>query len=218
MKTPEACAAFSESFLYVLEPNKSPIFVSETPQRKRMQPNLGHTKLSEPELINLLKKRDDAAYVVMYDNYSALLYGVMKKIVTQEADLENLMQDCFIKIWKNIDSYDPGKGKLATWLLNIARNLAIDFTRSRFFLQQRKNQELDHFVHLETEGSNTKIKPDTIGVRQLVDKLNPSTRQVIEWMYFDGYTQQEIADKFGIPLGTVKTRTRMGLKELRTFF
>ncbi len=183
-----------------------------------MQPNLGHTKLSEPELINLLKKRDDAAYVVMYDNYSALLYGVMKKIVTQEADLENLMQDCFIKIWKNIDSYDPGKGKLATWLLNIARNLAIDFTRSRFFLQQRKNQELDHFVHLETEGSNTKIKPDTIGVRQLVDKLNPSTRQVIEWMYFDGYTQQEIADKFGIPLGTVKTRTRMGLKELRTFF
>jgi RNA polymerase sigma-70 factor, ECF subfamily len=218
MKTPEACAAFSESLLFALKPNISPIFVSEKPQRKRMQPTPQHSQLSEPELVNLLKEKDDAAYVVLYDNYSALLYGVMKKIVAQEADLENLLQDCFVKIWKHIDSYDSSKGKLATWLLNIARNLAIDFTRSRAFLQQRKNQELEHFVHLESEGSNTRIKPDTIGVKQLVEKLNPSTRQVIEWMYFDGYTQQEIADEFGIPLGTVKTRTRMGLKELRTFF
>jgi RNA polymerase sigma-70 factor, ECF subfamily len=176
----------------------------------------GH--ISEMELVGLLKSRDDAAYAILYERYGAMLYGVMKKIVPQQEDLENLLQDCFVKIWKNVDSYDENKGKLATWLLNIARNLAIDFTRSKAFSQQRKNQDLNQFVHLETDTPAHTIRPDTIDLRQLVNQLNPSYRQVIEWMYFEGYTQQEISDKFDIPLGTVKTRTRLGLKELRTFF
>ena len=169
-------------------------------------------------LVAHLKQGDEAAFAELYDSYSAMLYGVITRIVSDKGDAANLLQDCFIKIWTNISSYDPTKGRFATWLINVARNTAIDFTRSKYFSQKRKNHNLDYLVCAETPSAATRISVETLGLRQLVDKLTPVCREVIEWMYFDGYTQQEIADNFGIPLGTVKSRTRLALKELRTYF
>ncbi len=179
--------------------------------------NLVHTDI-EIGLADRLKAGDESAFAELYDGYSAMIYGVIGRIVTDKEEAANLLQDCFVKIWRNIGSFDPKKGRLATWLINIARNTAIDFTRSKYFSQKRKNQNLDILVGSETAKSATQFSVDTLGLRQLVDKLSPTCREIIEWMYFHGYTQQEIADNFGIPLGTVKSRTRLALKELRSYF
>lgn len=173
---------------------------------------------NETELVAQLQLGDETAFADLYDRYSAMLFGIITRIVGDPEDAANLLQDCFIKIWRNIQGFDPAKGRFATWLINVARNTAIDFTRSKYFSQKRKNQNLDCLVSWETARSATHFAEDTLGLRQLVDKLSPVCRQVIEWMYFDGFTQQEIADKFDIPLGTVKSRTRLALKELRTYF
>lgn len=171
----------------------------------------------EQELVPRLVLGDDGAYAMLYDHYAPMLYGIILKVVGDQADAGNLLQDCFVKIWNNIERFDPTKGRFATWLINIARNTAIDYTRSKHFLQKQANQNLENFVGLG-EGNAFQTRVDTLGLRQLVENLSPPCREVIEWMYFEGYTQQEIADQFGIPLGTVKSRTRLALKALRAYF
>lgn len=172
----------------------------------------------ESTLVQLLIAGDDEGFAALYDAYAGLLFGVITRIVSDQVEAENLLQDCFVKIWQHIHTYDPSKGRLATWLINIARNTAIDFTRSKYFSRQRVNQPIENLVISESLHASTQLPVETLGLRQLVGKLTPVCRQVIEWMYFDGYTQQEIADNFHIPLGTVKSRTRLAMKELKRYF
>lgn len=174
--------------------------------------------LDQETLVGLLKEGNDKAFEYLYDHYASTLFGIINRFVSEQEQAENLLQDCFVKIWRYIASYDATKGTLATWLINIARNTAIDFTRSRQFSKDSKNQSLDNFVYSERPGLSTNIPEECIGLRELVHKLDPSIRQILEWMYFDGYTQQEISEEFSIPLGTVKTRARNGLRELREMF
>ncbi|MBK6545557.1 MAG: RNA polymerase sigma factor [Saprospiraceae bacterium] len=169
-------------------------------------------------LIKQLKAGDNKSFEYLYDHYAPTLFGIITRIIPKPEDAENVLQDCFIKIWKYIASYDASKGSLATWLINIARNTAIDFTRSSQYLNSNKNQNLDYFVYNEMPSLSVRISDEEIGLRELVNKLDPSCRQILEWMYFEGYTQQEISDEFSIPLGTVKTRARNGLKALRSLF
>lgn len=172
----------------------------------------------ESNLIQLLKAGNEQAFGVLYDRYSAMLFGILQRIVNDQREVEHLLQDCFVKIWQNIHQYDSSKGRFATWLINIARNQAIDFTRSKYFSQKQKNQPLENLVHSIGSNHAVQTSDETIGLAQLVNKLPESNRQIIEWMYFEGYTQQEIAEKFNIPLGTVKSRARLALNTLRTFF
>jgi RNA polymerase sigma-70 factor, ECF subfamily len=172
----------------------------------------------ERQLVPMLIAGEEEAFTLLYDSYSAMLFGVITRIVDDPQDAQNLLQDCFVKIWKNMASFDAEKGRLATWMISIARNTALDFTRSKYFSQKRKNQNVDDLVLPLEERISIRQEEDTIGLRQLVDKLPASCREVIEWMYFEGYTQQEIAENFNIPLGTVKTRTRIALRELRNAF
>lgn len=175
-------------------------------------------KITDEALMILLRQGDNNGYALLYDRYGAMLFGVIKRIVGTNEDAENILQDCFVKIWRNAESYDASKGKLATWLLNIARNTAIDFTRSKAYSQRLKNQSIDNIVSLSTNVSEHALSTDTIGLHRLVQTLAPQCREIIEWMYFQGYTQQEISENFGLPLGTVKTRARMALMELRKYF
>jgi RNA polymerase sigma-70 factor, ECF subfamily len=172
----------------------------------------------QSQMIFLLQSGDEGSFEALYDAYSSMLFGIILKIVEDKREAENLLQDCFVKIWQNIGHYAQDKGKISTWMINIARNTAIDFTRSKYYNQKLKNQNLENFVHHAGERTITHPCIDTLGLRQLVQRLDPSCREVIEWMYFEGYTQQEIAENFGIPLGTVKSRTRAALRELRAYY
>ena len=99
--------------------------------------------------------------------------------------------------------------------MNIARNLAIDFTRSKSFKNQGKNLELDKIVGYIDSHKSTSFNPDQIGLKALLEKLRPEQRDIIDLAYFKGYTQVEIAEALNIPLGTVKTRMRMAIMQLR---
>jgi len=171
-----------------------------------------------PERITeLLKAKDKRAIEVLYDQYAPNLYGVVLKIVRSEEIAQDVMQDAFVKVWQKADQYDASKGTLFTWLLNIFRNKAIDKTRSKHFVNNTKTQNLPDFVYNDIQLSKS-MNTDTIGVKSMVKKLEFKYQEIIELVYFQGYTQREIEEMLNIPLGTVKSRLRIGLRELRNLF
>lgn len=173
------------------------------------------TLIAETDLVALLQQRDQRGFALLYDNYSAALYGIILKIVRSEDVAADVMQDAFVKIWRNIDSYHAGKGTLFTWILNVARNTAIDKIRSQDFQQESQNQSLEHFVGIVEQENPVDLQVDAIGLRRVVAGLRPEHRTLIELIYFQGYTQVEVSEELDIPLGTVKTRVKTALTQLR---
>lgn len=171
--------------------------------------------ISEKDLIQLLKKRDKRGIDYLYDHYSSALYGVILRIVRSEDLAEEVMQDCFLKIWDKIAMYDAEKGKLFTWMINISRNLALDKLRSKGFKNQNKTDELNSNVSMHEMDT---IHPEHIGVKEMLNQLTPEQKHLIDLMYFQGYSQSEISEEFQIPLGTIKTRVRAAMIKLRTLF
>ncbi|MBS1524466.1 MAG: sigma-70 family RNA polymerase sigma factor [Bacteroidetes bacterium] len=174
--------------------------------------------LSEEELVRALRNREKVAAEALYDMYSASLFGVISRIVTDAAEAEDVLQETFVKIWNSFASYSPDKGRLFTWMVNIARNLAIDKIRSRDFKNQSKNQDLENTVNSIDEQRNTAYKPELLGIKELVETLKPEQKSILDLVYFKGYTHVEAADELGIPLGTIKTRLRMAIIQLRKYF
>ncbi|MBS1495760.1 MAG: sigma-70 family RNA polymerase sigma factor [Bacteroidetes bacterium] len=172
-------------------------------------------KYSEEELILLLKKQDTSAFSYLYDNYSAAIFGVITRMVEEHHLAEDILQEAFVKIWNNFNQYDSSKGRLFTWMINLTRNLTIDTLRSKGFKKQQKiSQDEKSVINYQDGGFNT-AKFDTIGLRKQLAILKPEQQIVIELAYFNGYTQEEIAKEIGIPIGTVKTRIRSAILELR---
>jgi RNA polymerase sigma-70 factor (ECF subfamily) len=167
-------------------------------------------------LVDKVKQGDKEAFAALYDNYTDALFGVVSKIVRSDEIAEDVMQDSFVKIWKNIHSFNPEKGTIFTWMLNVSRNTAIDKLRKLRKTDNVEIQVLDYSVGVPHSHSTTKT--DHIGLRELVDKLKPDQKLMVEYIYFNGYTQQEVSDELGIPLGTVKTRVRTAVIELRKVF
>ncbi|MGZ3757091.1 MAG: RNA polymerase sigma factor [Mucilaginibacter sp.] len=174
--------------------------------------------LSEEELVLALGKREKVAVEALYDMYSASLFGVISRIVIDEYIAEDVLQETFVKIWNSFSSYSTEKGRLFTWMVNIARNLAIDKIRSKDFKNQNKNRELENNVTFIDEQRNTVYKPELLGIKELVDTLKPDQKSILDLVYFKGYTHVEAADELGIPLGTIKTRLRMAIQQLRKHF
>lgn len=165
----------------------------------------------------LLKAKDESSYSYLYDHYSAALYGVVLQIIADQELAGDVLQEVFVNIWRKIDSYDSSKGRLFTWMLNVARNLAIDTVRSKAYQNSRRNLGLTDSSH--TEKTGTVIQPglDNIGLSKVVQQLKPGHRELIDLSYFKGYTHEEIAALQGLPLGTVKTRIRSALIQLREY-
>ena len=182
-----------------------------------MAPTFARAKLMEdPEhkLFEAVSRGDQDAFGQVYDRYSAALFGVILKVVKEEARAEEILQDAFVKIWKNIRSYDPSKGRPFTWMLNIARNAAIDVIRTAEYRTSTSVQTMDK--HVYRAGSDEMRQGlEHIGVDRVLERLPQEHRELIDMAYYQGYTQQEIAERTGLPLGTVKSRTRAALLSLR---
>jgi RNA polymerase sigma-70 factor (ECF subfamily) len=173
--------------------------------------------MTQDDLLVLIAKKDQKAFTYMYDMYSRSLFGVISNLVKEREEAEDVLQDVFVKAWKNIDTYNDSKGRFYTWMLNIARNSAIDKLRSKGYNNNKKNLSSDNFVHLLDKSNSMTDKIDSIGIREFVKKLKPKCIQLIELLFYKGYTQQEASDELEIPLGTVKTQNRNCINDLRNY-
>jgi RNA polymerase sigma factor (sigma-70 family) len=172
------------------------------------------TTYSEQELVALLQQRNRQAFSYLYDNYSGALFGIVNAIVTERETANDVLQNVFVNIWKKIESYDASKGRLFTWMLNIARNAAIDEVRSKGYRDKQKNQPLSEGMSLPGAVAGPAI--NDVGLKKVLSRLKEEWRVLIDLSYFQGFTHEEIAKMLGIPLGTVKTRIRSALIQLRT--
>ena len=170
---------------------------------------------SEKELINQLQAKNEKSFRHIYEMYSENLLGVIYTILKDEELSEEVLQDVFIKIWNNIDSYSEKKGRFFTWILNIARNAAIDKTRSKAFKNIKQNQNVDYFVDILEEKSNFSSKVDAIGIKKYINVLEPICKKIINLLFFKGFTQKEAAEELDMPIGTIKTRNRICINKLR---
>ena len=173
--------------------------------------------MSQEELLFLIQKKDSRAYSTLYDQYAKSLFSVIANLVKDREEAEDILQEVFIKIWKNIDTYNESKGRFYTWMVNIARNATIDKLRSKGYNNNKQNLSSDNFVYLLEDNNKFINKIDAIGIQEFIKKLKPKCIALIDLLFYKGYTQQEASEELEIPLGTVKTQNRNCINDLRTY-
>ncbi|EGV44237.1 RNA polymerase sigma factor [Bizionia argentinensis JUB59] len=167
-------------------------------------------------LVSQFQDKNEKAFETLYNMYSKSMHGVIYNILRDNDLAEEVMQDVFIKAWNNSATYTAKKGRFFTWILNIARNAAIDKTRSKAFKNSKKNLQADFFVDILEDSDDLNEQTNAIGIKRFVDKLAEKCIEVIELLYFKGFTQKEASETLDMPIGTIKTRNRNCIKELRT--
>lgn len=169
----------------------------------------------EQHIVSLFKEDDKRAIPLIYENYSGALFGVIKKIISDDAVAEDVLQETFVKIWRYSNKYDSSKAKLFTWMYRIARNTAIDKIRSKANKSAKEVQITNSNVYTLPAFS---LNQDTIDLRTHVATLESKYQIVLNALYFEGMTQQEASEELNIPLGTIKSRLKIGLRELRKIY
>jgi RNA polymerase sigma factor (sigma-70 family) len=162
-----------------------------------------------------LLRKDSEVFAYLYDNYSQAIYGTIYRIIKNEAVASEVLQDVFLKVWNKSASFDLAKGRLFTWMINIARNASLDKLRSKEIKKDLKTESVDEYVSNNTEDLSNKVIEEHIGIDQWLNKLDDSHRSIFELVYYQGYTHAEVSEELNVPLGTVKTRIRNGLITLR---
>ncbi|MGI4742425.1 MAG: RNA polymerase sigma factor [Janthinobacterium lividum] len=167
---------------------------------------------NERLLVQRLYAREEQAMTLFYTQYRRTLYNVIWRIVQHHELAEDILQESMLKFWLSFATYDPTKGRLFTWALNISRNLAIDRLRAARHRDAQRttslSEEVDYLV------AATTFQPEHIGVRDWLNLLPAHDRELIEVLYFKGHTQVEASEHLQIPLGTVKSQVRRIIKTL----
>ena len=177
------------------------------------------TGLPDEKLVALVAKADKEALAVLYDKYVRLVFSLAVKILQDKELAEEVTQETFLLLWRRANSYQPHRGKFSSWLLSIAHNRVIDelrrLRRSRevqggeeLRYPEPNDETLDAIEQVEREARSQTV-------REAIAQLSASQQQVLNLAYFQGLTQVEVAEKLSIPLGTVKTRMRLGLQKLK---
>jgi RNA polymerase sigma-70 factor (ECF subfamily) len=171
--------------------------------------------LLEKHIVELLQERNEKAISLLYEHYGDTLYGVANKVLRDEELAQDVLQESFVKIWKKSDSYDPTKAKLFTWLFRITRNTAIDKLRS---VNTKADKEIQMDVSNVYNLGVDSIRPELMDVKENLDKIESKYQIVLEALFFQGMTQQEASEELDIPLGTIKSRLKIGLRELKKIY
>src|SRR5690606_3497665 len=163
----------------------------------------------------LLKQKSRQGFDYLYKQYSGALYGIIRRVIADEQTAQDVLQEVFVKIWNNIERFDPAKGRLYTWMLNLARNTAIDKLRSKGEIMRGKIHTGEDIVYKRANDLRTEQQTDTIGLKEIVADIKPEYKAIVESVYFKGLTLYEISKLLDVPLGTVKTRMRKAMSMLR---
>jgi RNA polymerase sigma-70 factor, ECF subfamily len=179
---------------------------------------------SDVDLLRRIAMRDESALAALYDGHSRPAYSLILRILRNTSDAEEVLQETFVRVWSRADTYEPRLGTPSAWLLRIARNRAIDrlrAIRTRAHTSEATGGDGDpgpvrpELGTRDTPEAALLVNAVAVAVRAAMTDLSSSERELIEAAYFDGYTHRELAARFGLPLGTVKTRIRAGLTALR---
>jgi len=165
-------------------------------------------------LIHRLVARDGSAVGELYDRHNRLLYGLIVRIVRDRSEAEEILQEVFVQVWTRADTYDVQIGPPIAWLVRIARNRAIDRLRANN-VRLRTVEATPLPPPVESPEARAAVSEQQSAVARALDSLPADQRRLIEDAYFLGLTQSELAERFGLPLGTVKTRVRTGMMTLR---
>jgi len=169
----------------------------------------------EDEIVGLLKKGDKRAISLLYENYGDALFGVISKVLTDSDLAQDALQETFIKVWKKAKTYDSKKAKLFTWLYRIAYNTAIDKVRS-YNNKASKEIQIDASDVYKLTGDS--LNQDVLDIQKHLSSIDEKYQIVINALFFEGMTQQEASDELEIPLGTIKSRLKIGLRELKKIY
>lgn len=183
----------------------------------------GAAPFGDGELVARAAQGDERAIGRLYDRYGAVLYAVAYRIVGQRADAEEVVLETLAQAWREASRFEAGRGSVAGWLTMMARSRALDLVRSR-----SRRDRITAMAAADRPGASPamgEVRSDPSGVlehderrrqvRQALDTLSPPQRRAIELAYFEGLSQSEIAERLQEPLGTVKTRVRLGMQKLR---
>ncbi len=167
----------------------------------------------EEEIIKKLKSRDQSGLQSLYKNYGDVLYGNILRVTNNDTSIaQEILQNTFLKIWKNIDKYESKKGGLFTWMNTIARNTALDKVRLVGYQQNKKTESIDASVY---SLNKSYISASKLDVDKLLSTLEEKNKVVLDMIYLQGYSHRETAKILDLPLGTIKSRLRIGLGALR---
>ena len=166
----------------------------------------------EQDLVQRLYARDTGAMNLFYNKYGKILQHTIRRLVRDADAADDVLQECMVKIWSSFASYNPAKGRLFTWALQITRNTAIDHLRTRHAHEAQRTSPLDDSTTWTP--APVGFQPEHVGVRELLDLLRPADQQLMDLLYFQGYTQAEAAEELSLPLGTVKSRARAAIHVL----
>ena len=176
--------------------------------------------LTDSTLVERVARREAAALGELYDRHHRLLFTLIHRVLRDRGEAEDVLQDVFVRVWDRAESYNPALGAPSAWLARIARNRAIDRLRSRG-VRAHLADPLDRVPLAADVATAPDPEEQTHAaehrriVRAALDALPPEQRTLIDAAYYDGYTQSELAEKFDLPLGTVKTRIRTAMQALR---
>jgi len=177
---------------------------------------------TDAELMSVLATGDIVALELLYDRYSTLVYSVSLRVLHDSQLAEDVVQEVFLRLWRQPISYDPARGRFISWLMSVTRNRSLDELRRvtrRMRSEDVEDDEPGHEIaavgHLDDPQAELMVAEARAAVRAAMTRLPPAQRRVIELAYFGGLTHVEIAERTGDPLGTVKTRVRLGMRKLR---
>jgi RNA polymerase sigma-70 factor, ECF subfamily len=169
-------------------------------------------------LVRRVADGDQTALATLYDSTNRLVYGLILRVLNDAGAAEEVLLDVYTQVWRQASSYDAGRGAPLAWLTTIARSRAIDRLRSGW-QDQRRKESLDAIGDAASIDANpeeaTVASERQQLVREALAQLTPEQREVIELAYYSGLSHSEIAAKLNQPLGTVKTRTRLGMMKLK---
>jgi RNA polymerase sigma-70 factor, ECF subfamily len=165
-------------------------------------------------LLGRVIARDGRAIGELYDRHSRLLYGLILRILRNRSEAEEVLQEVFVQVWTRADTYNVELGAPIAWLVRIARNRAIDQIRANS-VRARTVEATPLPPPVETPEARAVMSEQQRAVARALDTLPVEQRELIEHAYFQGLTQSELAERFHLPLGTVKTRVRTGMMTLR---
>ncbi len=172
-------------------------------------------------LLERVSKRDASALSELYDRHSTLLFSIIIRILKEKMESEDTLQEVFVNVWEHAEQYDPRIGNPSAWLCRVARNKAVDRLRSKNYRTRSQESDIENFH--EMFAADYADNPDQRAILSgqkeeiliALTSLSKEQKELIEFAYFRGYTQSELAEHFQIPLGTVKTRIRSAMTVLR---